>query len=242
MPSRRRMRRDWETAWTLRIVEMDELAAVEVVSDIGSASGYKHDQSGHMAHHAYILPALLETLKGLDGKVGGRRLFDLGCGNGAIANVIASHGYDVVGVDASTEGVALARMDYPDLDLHQASVYDDLAGAFGQFDIVVSVEVVEHLYDPRKFAGNLYNLLKPGGYAIVTTPYHGYWKNLAVALTGKFDHHVTALWDHGHIKFWSIPTLTVLLTEAGLVDLQFQRLGRIPPLAKVMLAVGRKPA
>lgn len=80
-----------------------------------------------------------------------------------------------------------------------------------------------------------------GGAAILSTPYHGYWKNLAMALSGKMDAHFTALWDHGHIKFWSINTLTALLEEAGLRDLHFERVGRFPALAKSMIAVARKP-
>ncbi len=73
---------------------------------------------------------------------------------------------------------------------------------------MISLEVVEHLYFPRKFARTVYDLLEPGGTAIISTPYHGYWKNLVMALTGTMDAHFTALWDHGHIKFWSI-TLTL---------------------------------
>jgi 2-polyprenyl-6-hydroxyphenyl methylase/3-demethylubiquinone-9 3-methyltransferase len=80
-----------------------------------------------------------------------------------------------------------------------------------------------------------------GGTAILSTPYHGYWKNLAMALTGKMDAHFTALWDHGHIKFWSVRTLTLLLEEAGFRDIHFERVGRIPPLAKAMIAVARRP-
>ncbi|MFN3682011.1 MAG: hypothetical protein ACK4VP_08235, partial [Nitrospira sp.] len=76
-----------------------------------------------------------------------------------------------------------------------------------------------------------------GGVAIVSTPYHGYWKNLALALSGKMDAHFTALWDHGHIKFWSIRTLRQLLQEAGFSEIRFLRVGRIPPLAKSMIAV-----
>jgi len=80
------------------------------------------------------------------------------------------------------------------------------------------------------------------GGAIVSTPYHGYLKNLALAVTGKMDAHFTALWDHGHIKFWSIPTLTTLLTEAGFENVRFRRVGRIPALAKSMIAVAHKKA
>ena len=71
-------------------------------------------------------------------------------------------------------------------------------------------------------------------------PYHGYWKNLALALTGRMDAHFTAMWDHGHIKFWSIATLGELLREAGFADLRFERVGRIPALAKSMIAVARR--
>jgi 2-polyprenyl-6-hydroxyphenyl methylase/3-demethylubiquinone-9 3-methyltransferase len=74
----------------------------------------------------------------------------------------------------------------------------------------------------------------------VSTPYHGYLKNLALALSGKLDKHFTALWDGGHIKFFSIATLGQLLREAGFKDLRFVRVGRIPPLAKSMLAIAKK--
>ena len=85
------------------------------------------------------------------------------------------------------------------------------------------------------------NCCQGGGTAILSTPYHGYWKNLALALTGRMDQHFTALWDHGHIKFWSMDTLGELLWEAGFVDVRFERVGRIPPLAKSMIAIARKP-
>ena len=102
--------------------------------------------------------------------------------------------------------------------------------------------MVEHVYAPRDYAATLFDLLQPGGTAIVSTPYHGYLKNLALAITGRLDAHFTALWDHGHIKFWSIPSLTTLLSEAGLQNIRFHRVGRIPVLAKSMIAVAERPA
>ena len=95
------------------------------------------------------------------------------------------------------------------------SAYDDLAGRFDRFPAVISLEVVEHVYAPRDFAMTLFSLVEPGGIALVSTPYHGYWKNLALTLTGKMDAHFTALWDHGHVKFWSVRTLGVLLREVA---------------------------
>jgi len=147
----------------------------------------------------------------------------------------------VTGVDPSTEGIGQARALFPELKLYEGSAYDDLAARFGRFPVGTSLEVVEHVYFPRHYAATLLALLEPGGTAIVSTPYHGYWKNLAMALTGKLDAHFTALWDHGHIKFWSIKTLGDLLHEAGFVDIRFERVGRIPALAKSMIAIARKP-
>ena len=169
------------------------------------------------------------------------KIFELGCGNGSVANELAAAGYDVTGVDPSAEGLAHANRRYPTLKLAQGSAYDDLAGRYGRFPAVVSLEVVEHLYFPKKYAATLYDLLEPGGSAFISTPYHGYWKNLALAVTGKLDDHFTALWDHGHIKFWSFKTLRLLLEEAGFRDISFQRVGRVPLFAKSMIAVARKP-
>lgn len=60
-------------------------------------------------------------------------------------------------------------------------------------------------------------------------------------MSGKMDAHFHALWDHGHIKFWSITALTELLEEAGFQPPRFPQVGRMPPLAKSLIAVAHKP-
>lgn len=221
----------------------DVKTQVRQVSHSNDISGYVWDGAALTCAHDYLLPALLAEMTRLrsTGASEGGRLFELGCGNGSVANVLAQHGWHVTGVDPSTEGIAQANAQFPDLKLEEGSAYDDLSVRFGRFPVVTSLEVVEHVYAPRQYVATLFSLLEPGGTAIVSTPYHGYLKNLAIALTGKMDAHFTALWDHGHIKFWSIRTLGDLLREAGFVDIRFERLGRIPVLAKSMLAIARKP-
>ena len=107
--------------------------------------------------------------------------------------VLHGDGWDVSGVDPSKEGISAAKFCHPALNLEQGSAYDDLAGLYGQFPVVINLEVVEHVYAPRDFAKTLFNLVEAGGMAIISTPYHGYLKNLALAVTGKMDQHFTAL-------------------------------------------------
>ena len=170
-----------------------------------------------------------------------RRVFELGCGNGAFAARMTAKGFTVTAVDPSTAGIEIARREYPGIRFESGSAYNSLGEGFGTFPVVVSLEVIEHVYAPRVFARCIYDLLEPGGVAILTTPYHGYVQNLAMAITGRLDGHFTALWDHGHIKFWSIKTLSNLLTEIGFLGVEFVRVGRVPLLAKSMIATCRRP-
>lgn len=212
------------------------------MKDRSAISGYAYFHAERSHAHAYLLPAVRTELEDIRKGLGNEpKLFDLGCGNGSVGAQLATEGWSVTGVDPSTLGIAQARKAYPHLRFEEGSAYDDLAARFGQFPVVISLEVVEHAYAPRDYAKTLFDLTEPGGTAIVSTPYHGYFKNLALALTGKLDSHFTALWDNGHIKFWSVATLTTLLTEAGFGDVRFHRVGRIPALAKSMIAVAKRP-
>ena len=193
-------------------------------------SGYRYGDAELNCSHAYLLPTLRCILRTLDQPKD--RIFDLGCGNGAVSNAVASIGFNVTGVDPSQEGIAIANKNYPHLPLSLGSAYDELSDRFGRFPIVISLEVVEHLYEPRRYARTIFDLLIDGGTAVISTPYHSYLKNLALAASGSMDRHFTALWDHGHIKFWSIRTLSELLREVGFDEIRFYRVGRIPVLAK----------
>ena len=205
-------------------------------------AGYHYSNATAPHTMAYLLPTILRTLEGFSqNRDTNTRVIEVGCGNGAIAARLAELGYSVVGIDPSKEGVRIASQAYPQIAVHCASCYDDLLGKFGSFPIVMSLEVIEHVFFPRKFASCIYSLLEPGGIAIISTPYHSYLKNLALAVTGKMDQHFTALWHYGHIKFWSMKTLRTLLQEAGFQDVRFIRVGRLPQLAKSMIAVAKRP-
>ncbi|MBL4813125.1 MAG: class I SAM-dependent methyltransferase [Rhodobacteraceae bacterium] len=215
------------------------------MKEINSISGYAFASAAHSHAHSYLLPyidvAMAKEQQRLQGLQEPPRLFDLGCGNGSVAAHYARAGWQITGVDPSEDGIAQAQRAFGDLDLGVGSAYEDLEDRFGRFPLVISLEVVEHVYAPRDYAKTLFSLVEPGGLAIVSTPYHGYVKNVALAVTGKLDNHFTALWAHGHIKFWSMKTLGTLLKDAGFEEPSFGRVGRIPPFAKSMIAFARRP-
>jgi 2-polyprenyl-3-methyl-5-hydroxy-6-metoxy-1,4-benzoquinol methylase len=208
------------------------------MSDLAS---YPYSDALHHAHHRYLDDEVLGILAQLSWPAGERRVFELGCGNGSFAKVLSERGYSVTAIDTSIDGIKLAKVSFPGIEFHNGSAYDDLSKKFGKFNAVVSLEVVEHIFEPRKYVATVYELLEHGGAAIISTPYHSYIKNLALAISGKMDAHFTALWDYGHIKFWSIKTLRILLLEAGFQEIRFRRVGRIPPLAKSMIVAARRP-
>jgi 2-polyprenyl-3-methyl-5-hydroxy-6-metoxy-1,4-benzoquinol methylase len=170
---------------------------------------------------------------------------DLGCGNGSLSHELSKLGFAVHGIDRSPSGIQIARETFPSVQFSLGDVEKELSPdplPAQSFDVVVSTEVVEHLYYPRRFIHNAWRLLKPSGHFILSTPYHGYVKNLVLALSGRMDKHFTALWDGGHIKFWSRETLSHLLTEKGFRDIRFIGAGRVPYIWKSMILIAQKPA
>ena len=187
----------------------------------------------------YIVPAVLDALEPLPL---GSRVLDVGCGNGALAGRLIHEGFAVVGIDMSQEGIQIAR------DAHPGCRFEVMPGDaliierlnVQPFDAVVSTEVIEHLYDPTAFLIGCTAALRPGGRLVISTPYHGYLKNLALALTGRWDSHFHPGRVGGHIKFWSRRTLVAAIEEMGLTPVDFRGGGRVPLIWKSMILTATK--
>lgn len=187
----------------------------------------------------YIAPMVLKLLNDHSGI---KRVCDVGRRNGALAGYLQREGYSVSGVEYDENGCRIAKQSYLNINFYNLGVADDpeeVRRHSGEFDAVVSTEVVEHLFSPHLLPQFARGLLRANGLLIVTTPYHGYWKNLALAVMGKWDHHHTALWHGGHIKFFSRATLTTLLEQNGFRVIGFHGTGRMPWLWKSMILVAK---
>jgi 2-polyprenyl-3-methyl-5-hydroxy-6-metoxy-1,4-benzoquinol methylase len=207
---------------------------LSIKSELGLRSEYGWTSSDHAHNHSVLIPALKRIL----GEGRGRRLLDLGCGNGALTATMAEWGFASTGTELSSSGLTLARRAHPAIDYVAHDLNDPLPHPLHQnFEVVVSAEVIEHLLLPRNLFARAAEALPPGGRLVLTTPYHSWPKNLALALTNGFDHHWSPGWDYGHIKFFSRRTLTEMARECGFQPTSFHRIGRIPPLAMSMALV-----
>jgi len=179
----------------------------------------------------FLKGPILSLLK----KVRAKHVLDIGCGNGTLDKYLIDEGFEIVGVEPGDDGIKNARKLLPNTKFYQLGVYDDPIGiAENNFDAVISTEVIEHLYQPGKLIEFAKNKLKPGGYLLITTPYHGYIKNVMLTIFNKWDYHHAPRWDGGHIKFWSKSTLTTLVEEQNFKLVKFVGIGRLPLLWRHM--------
>ena len=145
----------------------------------------------------------------------GRSALDVGCGAGLMCEPLARMGADVTGVDAAPENIAVAvthaagqglDIDYRALEIGQLA---------GMFDLVTSMEVIEHVADPVSFLKALVDRLAPGGLMILSTPNRTALSRLGLISIGETIGGIpkgTHDWD----KFITPDELTVLVEAAGL--------------------------
>ncbi|MCG2725670.1 MAG: class I SAM-dependent methyltransferase [Elusimicrobia bacterium] len=205
---------------------------------------YDWNESKTCAHN-YLLPSILKILRILN-IAKDSPILDAGCGSGYILGELSKKEYkDLWGFDFSNSGIALAKKEFSNIadrfEIHD--VYKkELPVKFPQkdYDVVLSSEVVEHLYDPNAYLANINYWIKKGGYLIITVPYHGYLKNLAITLLNKWDKHHTTDWEGGHIRFFSKKTLSAMLIKNDFIIEKFYGVGRFWFFWKSMIIVAKK--
>ena len=156
---------------------------------------------------------------------------------------LPSRGYEVVGCEPSAESVrSRTACERQDWYFTSSGVDDDPSDDWQRAALTWRSQPRSSSTSvrPRNLPRFAKQLLRSGGHLIISTPYHGYLKNLILALSNKWDAHLNPFWDGGHIKFWSRKTLSQLLNETGFSVIRFIGAGRLPFLWKSMIVVAQK--
>ena len=143
----------------------------------------------------------------------GRRLLDLGCGNGKFLTLARSGGWDVLGVDPDPEAVVVARSRGLDVRLGGVEVLNSMADAF---DMITLSHMLEHVHDPHSVLRSCYRLLKRDALIWIETP------NLEALGHVRFGAHWRGLEPPRHLVLFTHSSLQQLLESIGFVDIQIQ--------------------
>ena len=146
----------------------------------------------------------------------GRRALDVGCGAGLLSEPLARLGATVTGLDAARENVAAAHHHAEGQGLaidYRVGGIEDLGDE--RFDLVVSMEVVEHVSDPAAFIAGLAGALAEDGLLMLSTPNRTPLSKLALITVGE-GFGMVPKGTHDHAKFLTPDELGALVEQAGL--------------------------
>lgn len=167
-------------------------------------------------------------------------ILDFGCGAGQLIFKInkmnpKSH---YVGVDVSEECVSRNKEKFSKKEFRLIKDGAPLPFKDNSFEYIISSDSIEHVYDTESAFGEFKRVLKPGGKIIITTPYHGFFKNLAIILSNNFDLSFDP--SAPHIRFFTKESISKCLKKAGLKPIKYDYFGRFYPLSRGMLVIAEK--
>jgi 2-polyprenyl-6-hydroxyphenyl methylase/3-demethylubiquinone-9 3-methyltransferase len=145
----------------------------------------------------------------------GRRAADMGCGAGLLAEPLARLGADVTGIDPAPENIAAARIHAEGQGLAIDYRTGSVEALEGPYDLVTSLEVIEHVGDVRGFVAGLADALAPDGLLILSTPNRTAMSRLLMIVLGEGTGRIPK-GTHDWEKFLTPEELCALLRDAGL--------------------------
>lgn len=157
----------------------------------------------------------------------GKTAIDAGCGAGLLVEPLARLGARVVGIDAAPELIEVARDHAGKMGLEIDYRVAAVETIEGQFDLVTSMEVIEHVADPAAFVKSLAARLAPNGLLIMSTPNATAWSKLIMIMIGEGLGRIPK-GTHDFDKFITPERMKVLLGDAGLKCLDVEGIAWSP--------------
>jgi len=149
----------------------------------------------------------------------GLRILDIGCGGGLLSEPMARLGAEVVGADAAPRNIPVAQVHAQASGLsidYRFTTAEDLAAAGEQFDVVLNMEVIEHVSDPLAYLTACHDLLKSGGIMLCSTLNRNPKSYLMAIIGAEWVMRWLPKGTHDWAKFITPDELYALINRAGL--------------------------
>ncbi|MDR2261319.1 MAG: bifunctional 2-polyprenyl-6-hydroxyphenol methylase/3-demethylubiquinol 3-O-methyltransferase UbiG [Azoarcus sp.] len=168
-----------------------------------------------------INPLRLDWIDGLT-KLAGKRVLDIGCGGGILAEGMAARGASVTGIDLSEKILGVARLHLfesgLDIDYQLAAAEDFAETHTGQFDVVTCMEMLEHIPDPASAIAACARLLRPGGQAFFATLNRNPKSYLFAIIGAEYLLNLLPRGTHDYARFLKPSELARACRAAGLAS------------------------
>jgi 2-polyprenyl-3-methyl-5-hydroxy-6-metoxy-1,4-benzoquinol methylase len=158
------------------------------------------------------------------------KILDLGAGEGAMSKRLIDMNYEVVSIDVNKEEFNCKEATFYQVDFNSSEALEKLTVKFeNQFDLVLGMEVIEHVENPWQYIRLLKKMLKDKGYLLITTPNITSWLSRIIFLfTGKFHQFSDIDLDYGHIAPISEWELRVILKKENFKKIKIYPAGTLP--------------
>jgi len=196
------------------------------VSNPPSAEELKRIYSAESNYHVQLHDPASETWRSFEAlaqkhmafvrqQTGSGPVLDVGCSTGHFLAAARAQGFEVEGAEFSADSARVAREHFG-LTVTEGSVHQ-VSAAPGSFDLVTMFDVIEHVPDPAADIAAVWQLLKPGGWFVLSTPnIDGLFPRLSLPLAKALGH-----WPHPepphHLYQFSVRTLAAMLEKGGFV-------------------------
>jgi methionine biosynthesis protein MetW len=166
------------------------------------------------------------------------RVLDVGCGTGSVTLIANANKYnEVVGVepDSARSAVACSR----GLDVTCGFLNEKLITNWGEFDVVVLADVLEHLPEPDAMLRLAIRALRPGGIVLLSVPNVAHWSLRLKLLLGQFDYAETGICDSTHLRWFTKRSIQRLLFQQGweVLGLRFSAGNLLPVYSSKMFHI-----
>jgi 2-polyprenyl-6-hydroxyphenyl methylase / 3-demethylubiquinone-9 3-methyltransferase len=198
------------------------------------------DTKGEFKPLHAINPLRLDWIDGM-AKIHGKRVLDVGCGGGILADSMARRGAQVLGIDLAGKALKVAALhaleaQTPNIQYRESSAEDLAAEQPGYFDVVTCMEMLEHVPDPASVVQACATLVKPGGWVFFSTINRNPKAWLLAVVGAEYVLNMLPKGTHEYAKFLRPSELTRFAREASLEERQMRGLEHNPLTGRYWLS------